>query len=108
MIVTWHEYSLIAFVVTFVIAAFANAIISLTMITALNRLRSADERIPVFISSVADLKWSIRNGPFPFVRILKEFHQQFPESPLYFWSIFILAYWCVVFATVVLSFFLVR
>lgn len=105
---TWHEYSLIAFIVTFVIAAFANAIISLTMIDALNRSRVLNDRIPVFISSIADLKWSIRNGPFPFVRILKDFHRQFPESPLYFWSIFILAYWCVVFVGVVLSFFLVR
>lgn len=105
---TWHEYSLIIFIVTFVIAAFANAIISLTMISALNRSRPLEDRIPVFISSVADFKWSIQNGPFPFVRILRAFHRQFPESPLYFWSIFILAYWAVVFVAVVLSFVLVR
>jgi hypothetical protein len=105
---TWHEYILIAFVVMCVIASFANAIINLTMIDALNRSRPLDDRIPVFITSVADLKWSIRNGPFPFVRILKEFHQQFPESRLYFWSIFILIYWLVVFVAVGLTFFLVR
>lgn len=105
---TWHEYSLVAFFITFVIAAFANAIMSLKMIDALNRSRSVEDRIPVFVASVADLKWSIRNGPFPFVRILKEFHRQFPESPLYFWSIFILAYWCVIFVAAVLSFFLVH
>ena len=101
---TWHEYTLIAFILTFVIAAFANAIISLTMIGALNRSRPLDDQIPIFVTSVADFKWSIRNGPFPFVRILKEYHRQFPKSLLYFWSIFILVYWGAVFVAVILSF----
>jgi|GEM_PF-5636871 len=67
----------------------ANAIVNFVMVKSLNRVYSSENKIPLAITNVAQWKAFTGNSRLPYFRVLKEYHQQFPESPLYFWSIFL-------------------
>lgn len=102
----WQAYILIAFAVAAAIGGLTTAIMNSAMIGALNRRRPVDDQISAVIGGSKDLRWYLKNAPSPYWRILKEFHQQFPESRLYLWSILTLAIMLVMFVIAGVSMFL--
>jgi hypothetical protein len=84
----WQVYFAVVLATGAAACGVANAIMNLVMIGALNRVRSPENRIPVAITTARQWESFTGNARLPYFRVLKEFHQQFPHSPLYFWSIF--------------------
>jgi hypothetical protein len=99
----WQAYILITFAVTAAIGGVATAIMNSVMVNALNLGRPADDQIPAVIGSSRDLRWYLRNAPSPYWRVLMQFHLQFPESRLYFWSILTLTIMLIMFVAAGLS-----
>lgn len=94
---TWQAYILVIFVITSASGGLASAIMNSLMIDALNRGRPTEDQIPAVIASSKDIRWYLRNAPSPYWRVLRLFHQQFPESRLYFWSLLTLVLMLVMF-----------
>ncbi|HXZ12593.1 MAG TPA: hypothetical protein VEG64_09390 [Candidatus Sulfotelmatobacter sp.] len=54
----------------------------LSMVDELNRSRPADDQIPTLFPG-----WPFRkSGIWSYSRVRREFHKQFPQSPLSFWN----------------------
>ena len=99
----WQLYVIIAFAVSAAIGGLATTIMGWTMIDALNRFRPPNDQIPVALVTAKDIRWHFTNGPFPYWKILQEFHQRFPERRIYFWSIFILVWMLAMFVAAALA-----
>ena len=98
----WQLCALIAFAATGAIGGLTSTLMYQTMVDALNRRRPADDQIPATFGSAKDVRWALANAS-PYWLVLKEFHRQFPQSRMYFWSIAILVSMFAMFVAVALA-----
>lgn len=80
-------YVFMGVVATGALCGLANAIINFAMVKSLNRVYAPENQIPPAITNVAQWRAFAGNSRLPYLRVLREYHQQFPESALYFCSI---------------------
>jgi hypothetical protein len=69
------------------IGGLVNALVSMSMVDAVNPKRPPDDQIPSLVTRWKDYEWLLQNFPFPYRRPWKEYLQQFPKSRLYFWHV---------------------
>jgi hypothetical protein len=64
-----------------------SALTGLSLVGALKRGRPENDQIPVAIVAWADFEWVLRNAPFPYRGLWKEYRKRYPRSRLYFWHV---------------------
>ena len=78
---------IIPFVIAFIggMGGLVNALVWSDILSIVNQSRPVDDQIRFAITSLSDLQSRIKFSPFYVWRIVKDFHQRFPQNRLYYW-----------------------